>query len=1323
MKNTKKNFFGLFLFVIFTLILSWFSPAASLKAASQDKSNLLTDIGVDIRQSGLPVNNTNPLNPKNAFNLKFNFTFPILKDANIPIYESGDPNFDADKQVDEGDFAFLKLGKNFRLLDTLEPNIPIYITTTGQVVGNITLGYDATTNEPTAKINFKSKPDDPKGQFNYEPDQLQNVTVFFEGRFEAVNKEAQTPPTENDVIQILDKTFKLPEKVSQETTNFAKSGKQLDTDTVEWTVDVSRTVDNVISDLGNFIFKDNLTNVGQFVPGSFKVNDVVIPDGQVYDSANNVLTYVFPENTNVKTFITFRTTIPWNYSIGETTKIIKNTATLTSPLSVENTTEKEVPVNRMPNIYKKSNGVNVNIAANEKSLLWTIDVGKAGYNYGPAWVSDILSSNIDGMAPPKRVELTVEKQLNDGTWQEVTLAEDFISADRPKYPIEKGSCPVIPPKYKQSEIYNFGENFQEPIKAMPAAPYKTLQTNWFFLPELNGVYKISLKHVFDMSVDIPANSIKNNAEVYICGDTVSPINPPIYTGIGAIVKSAKNINNSYAFQSDFRQGILPWDVEINLNGALPSLPHYVYEFFYYDSINSYKTERSKLTIEGVLPNGTFERLNQEKYVNANLSYIENSFSSKSNLSVKQVYPVMNGTKQVGEIVQIQGLDSPMIYSFSLKTQIQNFVHQASNTGKISVRNIKNTVALFTGEGSTLKDLSASDYYSLSSEILNKTAIEYDTNLNDLGAVSKDDGTARINNVKNVNTSRIFNHKDRTAYFRIDVNSLGIDLVKFNESIKNPNYKFDDPTKLTVAEKLPEGWQLVSVDDSNAKFALYEARPASLYSIGYSISFGGSARYLMEYYEPYATKRISNADIPSIVTFDEQKMEWTFNNSGNKTYMIIIKAQLSESVYREITETLKQTEPANTHINNVELKAGQQFVASNEEKVSIKPMMLEKNIIQNPMSTEDSILIDWTLDYRPCDIDKTSICYSNIVLTDFLDENIMPLFNDDGNLDNSKITVQRSNELLANCEYTNYSNFPVSDVKNDNSVSVFYNATEHSLEFSIPDSIDGELEYAYKIIYTTEIQPVNLNAESITNRVKLTANRNTYPTEGESVYSLKNNQAWASLKNIPFYVIQKSDSNDSAIVLPGSTFVLEKDGAIVSTKTTNAHGMIYFINLADGVYQLRETTAPENYELRTDVIEFTISNGTLTLSENNSSDIIGLGTLNNPIIISNKFKPSGTEPTVTDPTVTDPTKADPKVTDSTVTDLTVTDPTEMDPKVTDPKKADPASTTSACHTTEPDPNNLVRTGENTNYILIIGILLSSAITLIILRKKSKREKSS
>ncbi|WP_186806321.1 prealbumin-like fold domain-containing protein, partial [Ligilactobacillus aviarius] len=77
-------------------------------------------------------------------------------------------------------------------------------------------------------------------------------------------------------------------------------------------------------------------------------------------------------------------------------------------------------------------------------------------------------------------------------------------------------------------------------------------------------------------------------------------------------------------------------------------------------------------------------------------------------------------------------------------------------------------------------------------------------------------------------------------------------------------------------------------------------------------------------------------------------------------------------------------------------------------------------------------------------------------------------------------------------------------------------------------------------------------------------------------------------------LQKQDGL-TKVALPGAQFSLYKNGTALKTAVTDNTGKLVFTGLTDGNYTLKETKAPNGYQLPKDEYHFTISQGKLANS--------------------------------------------------------------------------------------------------------------------------------
>ncbi|MBY4798119.1 hypothetical protein K6V98_07150 [Collinsella sp. AGMB00827] len=417
-------------------------------------------------------------------------------------------------------------------------------------------------------------------------------------------------------------------------------------------------------------------------------------------------------------------------------------------------------------------------------------------------------------------------------------------------------------------MYDLGDAWHDgTAPAKPGDTYTALNNHWFFVRDLRGIYRFTVKLVFDKDTEI--GPLKNTCEAHTCSSVIYPSTISTYDGVGSISKKALK---AYGVGS-LNQGKLPWQVEVRLNAALPSENRFVYEFFYYGDRDALKAEQG-LHVASDLPEGTFDELMKSEQVGprANLcqSWVPGSLKARTTgdgahdvMLDTQVMPVLNAAgNQVGELVQKGGFTESATYVLEFQTRIRDLFDQvkASPTGEYDGRYI-NTEILTIGSGKTLKAIPASGVVDTEGRILSKYAMEFDTDLSKLDQVSRSGWESPyrdfVTNKPLGDKNRTFNYRDHTAYFRIDVNPDGIDLADYAQATGKDPATFD---QLTIKDSLSEGCSLVPLAEGGSEFfALYEAQPSSFAHIDKSISSPDSPAFATLSGSGDARRRVQPAD--------------------------------------------------------------------------------------------------------------------------------------------------------------------------------------------------------------------------------------------------------------------------------------------------------------------------------------------------------------------------------------------------------------------------------------------------------------------------------
>ncbi|WP_099975076.1 SpaA isopeptide-forming pilin-related protein [Lactobacillus terrae] len=219
--------------------------------------------------------------------------------------------------------------------------------------------------------------------------------------------------------------------------------------------------------------------------------------------------------------------------------------------------------------------------------------------------------------------------------------------------------------------------------------------------------------------------------------------------------------------------------------------------------------------------------------------------------------------------------------------------------------------------------------------------------------------------------------------------------------------------------------------------------------------------------------------------------------------------------------------------------------------------------------------------------------------------------------------------------------------------------------TIPDA--GAQMYVIKL--QTKVVPPELENDGTTvfrNNASMTWNGNGTgegSVAGEDSSSAKVtsnvNTGNGSGKDRGSATLQKTDADDSSILVPGATYGLfDENDVLIDSKDTDANGKITVEDLKHGNYYFKELNAPDGYEINEDEIHFTINSENTVVNNLMTSD----PKTEVPVIPIDPVEPIKPIDPVTpvDPNPVDP----PKPIDPT----TPVDPNPVDP----PKPIDPVT---------------------------------------------------
>lgn len=500
----------------------------------------------------------------------------------------------------------------------------------------------------------------------------------------------------------------------------------------------------------------------------------------------------------------------------------------------------------------------------------------------------------------------------------------------------------------------------------------------------------------------------------------------------------------------------------------------------------------------------------------NQRYVADSFSAVSGSATLQggnAIELKDGTNVVAHLLVVE-ISGTAASSFKFESQVVNPTIFASNDDSGIVYN---TATLINSSGKKLAFDDANVLYT--SRILNKQILKHDSVVTDAGSVNG-------SNIGDADTG--FDHKTKTAIFRLSINSDGLNFTDTSDINSGP---------VKVADTLPAGWVLDTSFNNNKGYKIFEGTGGadSVTATGPEITLND----MTAVFDPAAK--------PTSVSF-------TFNTL-NKPYVILVKARLEDKTYEEY---LKGNADSKTDINNSTLTVEKwSLTKTSTHGVTVKTKILNKSLVFDQVNAT----LTWTVDYNPFDLTLT-----DVKIEDTFTEGLELPLKSDGKPDWSKITITKmsmgENGVLAPQAGAGATVDP--------STCITYNAAKRTLTFTVP--VIGQ---AYRLTYVTDIT-LESNG-SVNNSVKLVGSAADGANTDKS-HQVTYQSGWASLQKGGRVEITKVDGFDSSPLADAQFTVYAQDGTtVIRQGETDINGSLKLRPIPVGTYILKETKAPNNYK--------------------------------------------------------------------------------------------------------------------------------------------------
>ena len=783
--------------------------------AAGDVSNKLKNLKTTIIQNGKVVEDNDSIDLNANVTVKVEFDVPVRADQG-PEY------------VEYMDIATIPIGKGLKLSTNIADNQKeAKYTQNGKdiKVGTATFSQVSGSPEKTEmKFVFDGEEEIFRENGKYYEVKAE-VSAVFKIDTSNVNTTTSTP---TEKITILNKEYTI--KPIDDTITIKKSGEvdYKNSNTIKWKVTVTRKRLNTPLPLGGYKFRDNLSKVGAYVNGTFKINE----SNKTPRYEDSILKYDFTTTDSTsEAEIEFSTRMEENDFLKG--KTYKNTARFISPADKEHIAEAEVKWEPKWGSKEKSN---VYEAGGERFVDWEIIFNeKSGNSAEPFSLNGVkITDNL----PKDRTET---KQL------------EFVSAAREDW---DGSKWVSGPA-----IVNSG----------------TITNTQFNIGNITNKVKLIIKtKVVGVNASIDTSTFSyfwNIAKVTWDSNTEG-----IKLQTGASTGKAQIVEK----HADPYIGTEPvWTVKVKPDNSINNNT-FVYDSFIFDTSNIGQLRAGNFTLQKYDDNSVPQFDNEFKKKLIPINYYSQEFISfnnngHTNLNMVRYKIIDNLNNYVGDVIGVNGFEKNKVTEYKLKskfTSAEDLMNKTDLSNELRlVQNTQHIDVAWTWKHYNPKHLEKQAFTA-------GTAKKITDNLNKIEStptIPHDIGL--LNEGIFDNTKKEAEKNSDTAY---DIDNKSIMYrISVNAGNMNNIGKYTGP--VVVEDKLPDGWKFTEIK-GNQKFLIYpgksftgvESQDATVEVTAAPVSLPTS-------------NLITTVSAIAPAT-DQNKVEFAFKNI-DKPYVILLKATL------------------------------------------------------------------------------------------------------------------------------------------------------------------------------------------------------------------------------------------------------------------------------------------------------------------------------------------------------------------------------------------------------------------------------------------------
>ncbi|MGC6589393.1 DUF7601 domain-containing protein [Paenibacillus sp. Dod16] len=663
---------------------------------------------------------------------------------------------------------------------------------------------------------------------------------------------------------------------------------------------------NIKLPLDGTIFSNDLTNVGNYVTGSFEVkdaaNNVVIGEAPTYNGSE--LTYTFPDNIGDTATINFETWIPkekyykqyryndssWDFSSTQQVSNGVTTGTATSAVKLLKADNTELATSNLWTVALKPVWIQKDGVQNYKdnTITWTITVNHNGkYNRKP--LQDLAITDI--IPPGLSFKSATFQKSEANVWSDINTITTKPADD----------------------VYSFGQ-VEGPVRLVIVTDITGTQTSF------------TNKATAKWNLDQTDGNGQNN---------------DIGVTDQATVNKATNSLSKTANGGDLTSGTLGWKVTVK---PLDSMPDgNIYDLLVYGDGSD--IDWNNVQVSPTIDSELLTAIRTKSTANPRYwqRYKPDSFSSADGLTEK-VYTITQDGKAIADILAVTGLTTgEKVHTYTFNTFLTNWKHFAHNLGS----NFHNQVSLFDSGIYVMG--AGSNANAFNSGMLSKGMLFASKPVNPTTGVEDNVAPNQVNsfiysgNEKDYWTRAAYDRSTNTVTFRLSVNANGINTEEM--ALHGGTHVAQN---IQVVDILPDGWEFKPYSEGKA-FEIYK---------------GARADYGLRV---DATAAVPIAAPENLVSFSAAGNVGTFSFTKlDQPYVILVKAGPTAATLKQYADA-GQTEQTVYNKAELRIKWGDENTVVDVERDNKTP--IQRKVIVPPSKSINKTVkkaapgvLEWTVEY-------------------------------------------------------------------------------------------------------------------------------------------------------------------------------------------------------------------------------------------------------------------------------------------------------------------------------------------------------------------------